>query len=67
MDEADLSFVNSIPKPAPGEVLGEHEDLFAPRDSGTRLSRALSQLGSLGNGYREGGFFVMIGRKRGAS
>jgi carbamoyltransferase len=64
MDECDLEFINSIPKPAPGPALAAGERLFAPRDPGTALSRILSQLAALGNGYREGGFFIMIGRRR---
>ena len=64
MDECGLDFVNSIPKPAPGPALAAGETLFAPRDPGTALSRILSQLAALGNGYREGGFFIMIGRRR---
>jgi len=63
MDEAGLEFVNSIPKPVPGPVLTTDEQLFAPRSPGTALSRFLSQVASMGNGYREGGFFIMIGRK----
>jgi hypothetical protein len=64
MEECGLEFVNSIPKPAPGPELTEHEDLFAPRDPGSAVSRAMSQLASMGNGYREGGFFIMIGRRK---
>jgi carbamoyltransferase len=64
MDECDLEFINAIPKPAPGPALVAGEPLFAPRDRGTALSRMLSQLAAMGNGYREGGFFIMIGRRR---
>ena len=64
MKDADLEFVNSIPKPEPGPVLGANEHLFERRHSGTSLSRVLSQLAAIGNGYREGGFFIVIGRKR---
>ena len=47
MDEDGLEFVNSIPKRArPGA--GADEQLFAPHDPGTALSRMLSQLGSWG-------------------
>jgi hypothetical protein len=42
-----------------------NERLFEPRGRGTALSRVLSQLASIGSGYREGGFFIMIGRKQG--
>jgi carbamoyltransferase len=63
MHECGLDFVNSIPKPAPGPALHEGEQLFAPRDPGNAFSRVLSQLAFLGDGYREGGFFVVIGRR----
>jgi carbamoyltransferase len=65
-DESGFDFVNSIPKPTSGSVLGETEELFAARDPGTALSRAASQLAFLSNGYHEGGFFIMIGRRRSA-
>lgn len=64
MEENDLEFVNSIPKPALGPDLTASESLFAPRHPGNSVTRLLSQLGSIGNGYREGGFFIMIGRRR---
>src|SRR5439155_6854421 len=67
MDEAGLDFVNSIPKPVPGVSLSPHEDLFEPRKPGTAFSRVMSQIRSMGNGYREGGFFIMIGRRRAVS
>jgi SAM-dependent methyltransferase len=64
MDEDRFDFVNSIPKPRGGAEIGLHEELFAPRDPGSAVSRFMSQIGSMGNGYREGGFFIMIGRRR---
>jgi carbamoyltransferase len=64
MEEAGIDFVNSIPKPRPGPVLSEDEDLFEPRDPGTALSRVASQIADVGNGYREGGFYIVIGRRR---
>jgi carbamoyltransferase len=67
MHEDGFDFINSIPKPVPGPVLGQHERLFERRDEGTALSRMLSQLGNMGSGYREGGFFIMIGQRRGKS
>ena len=38
--------------------------MFAPRDPGTALGRIVSQLADMGSGYREGGFFIVIGRRR---
>ena len=61
--ESGLEFINSIPKPQPGTALAADEQLFTPRDPGTPTSRVLSQLASIGNGYREGGFFIVIARR----
>jgi SAM-dependent methyltransferase len=64
MDEDGFDFVNSIPKPDVGPSLGERERLFEPRQRGSATSRVASQIAALGSGYREGGFFIMIGRRR---
>ncbi len=64
MQEDGLDFVNSIPKPIPGLALARREKLFESRDPGTRFSRVLSQIGNIRSGYREGGLFIMIGRRR---
>jgi carbamoyltransferase len=63
--ENDLVFVNSIPKPVVGPALSPNERLFEPREPGTALSRVLSQMADIGSGYREGGFFLVIARRRG--
>src|SRR5262249_20683942 len=64
MEENDLDFVNSIPKPSVGPVLVPGERLFDPRPSGNAFGRFLSQLADMASGYREGGFFIVIGRRR---
>jgi carbamoyltransferase len=64
MDADGFDFVNSIPKPTVGATLAENEQLFEPRSRGTSISRVASQVAALANGYREGGFFIMIGQKR---
>jgi len=65
LDEAGMDFVNSIPKPGPGPSLAPREHLFESRFPGTVWSRVTSQLLDMGSGYREGGFFIVIGKKRG--
>jgi SAM-dependent methyltransferase len=65
MDEDGFEFVNSIPKPALGPALGERERLFSPRPRGTPASRVVSQITSIAGGLRDGGLFIMIGRKGG--
>jgi carbamoyltransferase len=64
LDEDGFDFINSIPKPRGGAEIGRHEQLFAPHDRGTAASRVMSQLSSIGSGYREGGFLIVIGRRR---
>jgi carbamoyltransferase len=64
MDADGFDFVNSIPKAVLGPTLDEHEHLFERRPRGTSFSRVASQAVALADGYREGGFFIMIGRKR---
>jgi len=58
-----FTFVNFIPKPAPGVVLGSREQLFAPRCAGTAVGRMVSQVAHVSSGYREGGFFTVIARR----
>jgi carbamoyltransferase len=41
----------------------EERDLFDPTPRGSVLDRFLIQLVQIGSGIREGGFFIMIGRK----
>ena len=65
LQENDLEFVNSIPKPDLVPALLPSERLFEPRVPGTRFSRFLSQLADVKSGYREGGFFVVICRRAG--
>jgi carbamoyltransferase len=63
LGENGLEFINAIPKPAGGPELTPNELLFEPKNRGSVLSRFWSQLRSLPSGYREGGFFVVIGRR----
>ncbi len=64
-EAAGFDFVMSLPKPRPLETFAEHDSLFSPIDPGTPLSRGLVQLLLFLRGGPEGGFFTMIGRKRG--
>jgi carbamoyltransferase len=64
MAEDGLEFVNSIPKPEAGPGLTPDERMFARNDPGTAFGRVVSQLAYMGSGYREGGFFIVIGRRR---
>ena len=64
MEENNLEFVNAIPKPAGRPQLMPDERIFEPKDRGTVVSRVWNQLCSLSSGYHEGGFFIVIGRRR---
>jgi len=64
LEENGLDFVNAIPKAAGGPPLGAQERLFEDKSPGNRLSRITSQLRSLKSGYQEGGFFIIIARRR---
>lgn len=63
-EEDGLDFVNAVPKVCLTEEMGPREALFEAHDPGTRLDHALSQLGWIFTRGHEGGFFLMIGRKR---
>jgi len=61
--EERIEFVNCIPAVigTSGEGRG---DPFAPSDTGNRFLRLVSQLGWIGTIGREGGLFVVVGRRR---
>jgi len=57
---AGLEFVRGVPAPAGTDEGG---GLFDPSSAGSRLDRLAVQMKEIVRGSREGGFFVMIGRK----
>jgi SAM-dependent methyltransferase len=61
-----VEFVKSVPKPSPFDVFAADERLFEPIPEGSRAGRVAAQLRLLLAGGKEGGFFLMIGRKRAA-
>ena len=66
-DGAGIEFVNSVPKASVSESFSEDEELFAANARGSWLDHFIVQAGAIFSGAREGGFFVMIGRKGRAS
>ncbi len=64
-DEAGFEFVNAVPKTRPGDRFTSEERLFEPAERGTSLDHALAQGKLFFTGSREGGFYIMIGKKRG--
>jgi carbamoyltransferase len=63
LDEDGFELVNSIPKPTLDPTLTDDERLFERRGRGNGWSRVASQIAAAGDGYREGGFFIVIGRR----
>ena len=63
-DENGFDFVNAIPKLSVLQPFSPNERLFEPAERGSRLDRALVQAKMIVTGSQEGGFFIMIGRKR---
>ena len=61
-DRTDVSFVRGVPSLTPGGGLAD-AGLFAPESPGSRFDRLLVQGAQIWRGSKEGGFFLMIGRK----
>ena len=62
-DESGFEFVNGVPKPDVWQPFHRDEGLFEPAGRGTPFRRALAQAKMIATGNREGGFYVMIGRR----
>jgi len=59
-----VHFVRGVPALTPDEETFEGPNLFAPQSAGTALERFIVQATAIvASGQREGGFFVMIGRR----
>ena len=63
LDDAKLTFVNSIPKTVPFAGIDESERLFKRHSAGNRLERFIVNVGMMFTGRREGGFFIIIAKK----
>ena len=61
--EAGIEFINAIPKFRPDEAFSAREHLLGRSEPGTGFQRAMAQAQMIVKGSREGGFFVVIGRK----
>ena len=56
-----------VPPLSPWEDFPTGERLFEPASPGNALERGLAQTKMIVSGSREGGFYIMIGKKRGAA
>ncbi|HEU4700735.1 MAG TPA: methyltransferase domain-containing protein [Gemmatimonadales bacterium] len=62
--QTGFDFVKSIPRSTPFEPFSEQERLFEPERPGSALERALVELPMALTGSRQGGFFIVIARRR---
>jgi SAM-dependent methyltransferase len=62
-DDSGLEFVRGIPSLTLDDDATQIGDLFAPAPRGTGFDRLLTQAAQMVSGGREGGSFLMIGRK----
>jgi SAM-dependent methyltransferase len=60
-----IDYVNAVPKIVPFARMAPDEKLFEAQPPGSRLEHLLAQLGWIVTKGAEGGFFLVIGRKRG--
>lgn len=60
----NVEFINSVPKPSPFIAFTSKEQLFQKIPQESRADHLLVQLQMMAKGSKEGGLFVMIGRKR---
>jgi hypothetical protein len=66
LEEGDVEFVRSYPSTVVSESL-EERDLFGPAEDNWGFENVLQQLGWSFTLSREGGLFVVVGRRRRAS
>jgi SAM-dependent methyltransferase len=63
LDEIGFEFVTSVPHSKPFHPFQDSESLFEHEAPGNWLERSMVELGMIRGGSREGGFFVVIGRR----
>lgn len=63
----DFDFVRSIPRSVPLQPFSSKENLFKPERPGNMIERFLVEMGMVFRGSQEGGFFIVIGKKKGAT
>lgn len=63
-DQTGFDFINSIPKSKAFKTFSRQEKLFNPNPRGNWLDHLIVQTHLMFTGSKEGGFYVMIGKKR---
>jgi SAM-dependent methyltransferase len=64
LDRVGFKLMKSIPKSKPLESFSASEKLFEPDTAGNYWERILTEIGMIPSGTREGGFFIVIGKKK---
>lgn len=60
----NIEYVNAVPKIRLGQRFTSSDSLFEPQTMGSRLEHLVCQLRWIFTEGREGGFFILIGRKK---
>lgn len=63
LDTTGFGFVSALPRITAAATASDHEEIFTPQPRGSRIDRGLVQARLMLAG-REGGFFLITGRKR---
>ena len=63
LEKTGFRFVKTIPVSKPFQPLSEDEPLFESETPGNAFERLMVELGMISKGSREGGFFIVIGRR----
>ncbi|MCG8310721.1 MAG: methyltransferase domain-containing protein [Cytophagales bacterium] len=63
-EKTGFEYIYGIPNPVLSEKFSRRDSLFKKHKSGSYLDRAIVQLKMILTGSREGGFFILIGRKK---
>ncbi|MBW1854398.1 MAG: methyltransferase domain-containing protein, partial [Deltaproteobacteria bacterium] len=63
LNRTGFKFINSIPKSKPFEAFSASEELFKPATAGNYFERFIAEIGMIPSGIREGGLFIIIGKK----
>ena len=61
-DENDVEFLSALPEIS--GIVDDCRDLFVPHDRMSKVDRYMTEVDMLLEGGRDGGLFIMIGRKR---
>lgn len=63
LDKIGFEFVTSVPRSKPFQNFEDSDQLFQYEEPGNWLERTIAELSMIRGGSREGGFFVVIGKR----